>query len=99
MGAGPLDFVRDSFMFIHAWLTEERIDAAEAELLADMTRKVDWEDQYERKGFVRLMEYFSGRSSISEDMSWPEVVRLDWNWPHPSYWFSFCVLLMFLLSC
>ena len=85
MGPGPLNFVRDSFIYIHAWLTERRIEAGEAELLADMTRNVDWEDQYEKEGFVRLMEYFSDRSSISEDMSWPEVVCLDWTWPHPSY--------------
>ena len=84
-------------MFIHAWLKEKRIDAAEAELLADMTRNVDWEDQHEKEEFVQLMEYFSQRSSISGDMSWPEVVRLEWTWPHSCYWLSFCVQLIFLL--
>ena len=79
LGPGPYDFVRESFIHIHAWLTEKRVNSAEAELLADMTRKLDWEDYYEKEGFVRLMEYMSERSSISEDMSWAEVVGLDWN--------------------
>lgn len=100
IGSGPSDLVHDSIMFIRAWLTETRIDASEAEFLADMTLKVDWEDQTEKNGFIRLMEYLSLRGSISEDdMSWPEVVRLDWTWPHPSYWLSFCIQLMLLLQC
>ena len=77
LGDCPDNLMRDNFTHIHAWLKEKRINADEAELLADMTRKVDWEDQYEREDFVELMEHFSSRSSTSEDMSWPEVVGLD----------------------
>lgn len=85
-GDGPLDFVRDSFIHIHAWLSEKKVDADEAELLADMTRKVDWSDYVEKKGFVRLMEYFSGRDSVSEDLTWAGVVGLDRTWPYHSSW-------------
>ena len=76
-GAGPLDFVRDTFIHIHAWLAEDKVDSGEAELLADMTRKVDWDDDVEKQGFLELMEFFSERSSMSEDLSWPEVVGLE----------------------
>lgn len=78
-GGIPLDCVRESFTHIHAWLTEKKLDSAEAELLADMTRKVDWSDHVEKEDFGRLMDYFSTRSSISEDLSYAEVVLLDWT--------------------
>ncbi len=76
-GANPLELVNDTFFCIHGWFTEMKVDSDEAELLADMTRKVDWTDQYERHHFVKLTKYFSTRSSISEDLSWGEVVGLD----------------------
>ena len=84
--ASPLDFVRDSFIHIHAWLLERKVDPDEAGLLGNMTRKVDWSDHFEKKEFVRLMEYFSERSSTSEELSWAAVVGLDWIWPHHSCW-------------
>ncbi len=76
-GANPLELINDTFVRIHAWFTEKKLDSDEAELLADMTRKVDWTDQYERDHFVQLTDYFSTRSSMSEDLSWGEVVGLD----------------------
>ena len=76
-GSGPSDFIRDSFIYIRAWLSEKKVDPEEAEFLADMTRKVDWSDDVEKSSFVELMEYFSRRSSLSEDLSWAEVVGLD----------------------
>ena len=76
-GAGPLDFVRDTFIHIHAWLSEEKVNYSEAKLLEDMTRKVDWSDHVEKKHFAELMDYFSTRSSISEDLTWAGVVGLE----------------------
>ena len=73
-GSGPLDFARDSFILIHAWLSDQKVNPDEAEYLADMTRKVDWSDHVEKDEFVQLMEYLSRRSSLSEDLSWGAVV-------------------------
>ena len=73
-GSGPSDFVRDSFIYIHAWLSEQIVNPDEAEYLADMTRKVDWSDHAEKEDFLMLMDYFSRRHSLSSDMSWGEVV-------------------------
>lgn len=73
-GSGPSDFVRDSFIYLHAWLLEQIVAPSEAEFLADMTRKVDWSDHAEKEDFLTLMDYFSRRSSVSSDMSWGEVV-------------------------
>ena len=76
-GANPVELMKDTFIRIQAWFTMGRLSTNEAEYLADMTRKVDWDDQYERDDFVQLTRYFSSRSSISEDLSWGEVVGLD----------------------
>ena len=76
-GANPLELMDEMFFRIHDWFTEKRLDSDEKELLADMNLKVDWNDQYEREHFVQLTECFSTRSSISEDLSWGEVVGLD----------------------
>lgn len=84
-GVDTRDFLRDTFIHIHAWVLEKKVDAYEAEFLADMTRKIDWNDHSEKEEFVGLMEYFSGRSSVSEDLSWAEVVGLDRTWSHHSY--------------
>ena len=92
-GSSPLEIVRDSFIHIHAWLSERRVDSDEAELLADMTRKVDWGDDVEKDEFAKLLEYFSGRSSMSEDLSWAEVVGLHWIWPHYSDCLSYFSIL------
>ena len=77
-GSGPSDFVRDSFISIHAWLSEQIVAPGEAEYLADMTRKVDWSEHAEKEDFLMLMDYFSRRYSLSSDvswdMSWGEVV-------------------------
>ena len=73
-GYGPSDFVRETFIHLHAWLAEQAVAPNEAEYLGDMTRKVDWNDDAEKEDFLVLMEYFSGRSSVSSDMSWGEVV-------------------------
>ena len=91
--------MRYSFRHIHYWLTERRIiDPHTAELLAEMTGKVDWEDENEKNDFSELMQFFGDRSaersSSSEDMSWPEVVGLDWTWPRQNYW-----LPSFVLNC
>lgn len=92
-GASPVDCLCDTFISIRAWLAEKKVDADEAEYLADMTRKVDWNDFGEKTGFVELMEYLSGRSSMSEDLSWAAVVGLDWNWLYHSDWLSTCIEL------
>lgn len=76
-GTSPLDFVRDAFRHIRTWLSEEKVDSAEAELLEEMSRKVDWSDDVEKRDFLGLLEYFSTRSSMSEDMTWGEVVGLE----------------------
>ena len=77
-GSGPSDFVRDSFISIQAWLSEQIVAPGEAEYLADMTRKVDWSEHAEKEDFLMLMDYFSRRYSLSSDvswdMSWGEVV-------------------------
>ena len=73
-GSGPSDFVRDSFIYLHAWLSKQIVAPDEAEYLADMTRKVDWSDHAEKEDFIMLMDYFYRRSSVSSDMSWGEVV-------------------------
>ena len=64
-------------MYIHAWLYDQRLNSDEAKLLEDMTNKVDWKHCGEAEDFARLMDYFSTRSSTSEDLSYAEVVRLD----------------------
>lgn len=59
---------------IHEWSFERKVDPDEAELLADMTLKVDWSNDVEKNDFVQLMEYFSERDLLSEDLSRNEVV-------------------------
>lgn len=76
-GTNPLDLVRDSFIHIRAWLSEKKVDHDEAKYLGEMTRKVDWSNFIEKEDFVKLLEYFSTRSSVSEDLSWADVVGLD----------------------
>ena len=65
----PLDFVRCSMSHIHGWLLKQKVDPYEAELLADMTLKVDWSDGVEKDEFVQLMEYLSRRSLSSKGLS------------------------------
>ena len=72
--SSPLDSLRNTFTYIQAWLAERKVDPDEAELLADMTRKVDWNHHAEKEDFVGLMRYFSRRSSSSEDLTWAQVV-------------------------
>lgn len=76
-GIGPLDFVRDTFRHVRIWLLREKVATAEADFLAEMSRKVDWSDEIETREFLGLLQYFSARSSISEDLSWGEVVGLE----------------------
>ena len=73
-GCGPEDFARESFIHLHGWLLMQAVAPDEAEYLADMTQKVDWNDDAEREHFVMLLEYFLRRSFVSSDMSWGEVV-------------------------
>ena len=73
-GSGPSDFVRDSFIYIHTWLSEQIVAPDEAEYLANMIRKVDWSHHAEKEDFLMLMDYFARRSSLGSDMSWGEVV-------------------------
>lgn len=54
---------------IHGWLLKQKVDPYEAELLADMTLKVDWSDGVEKDEFVQLMEYLSRRSLSSKGLS------------------------------
>lgn len=97
----PLDLVRETFVHIHAWLSERTVDPDEAEFLADMNRKVDWNDDVEKDEFIGLMEYFHERSSSSEDLSWPEVVSLDrtWLWHILAVDVSPALRSMLMLSC
>lgn len=59
---------------IHEWLSKRKVDPDEAELLADMTRKIDWSDDVEKDEFAELMEYFFSRDLSSGDLSRIEVV-------------------------
>lgn len=59
---------------VHEWLSEREVNPDEAELLADMTLKIDWSNNVEKDEFVKLMEYLSRRSLLFNGLSRVRVV-------------------------
>lgn len=86
--AGPWDLLRQFLTKIQSMLSEQEVDADEAEFLLNMILKADRSNHFEMEEFAKLMEYFWVRS-ISEDedndTSWTVFVGLNWIWQRHSY--------------
>lgn len=76
-GGDPMDLISESYHYIRGLLAQRKVDAVQAELLADMTPKVDWNDDQEKEEFATLMDNLSSQSSLSDDRTWGGAVGLD----------------------